>query len=205
MRRTAEVYDIVIPMVRSKRSTTATVHKTSTLTHQQDDWIKAQVEGGHYTNDSEYIRDLIRREQERAAEIDVVRAALPEGEKSGQANALRCGCLEAQGPPHACLKLGSPPPRSVTSKAWIQRLPNESTPWPICEPSRPEAQRPADAQMNRAGYQWPCARDKNLPSSTPTSSSISAFNFSFSPMNNSAFAFPSSAKLRVSCGSSWRS
>ena len=38
----------------------ATVRKTITLTDQQDDWIKAQVEGGHYTNDSEYIRDLIR-------------------------------------------------------------------------------------------------------------------------------------------------
>ena len=62
----------------------ATVRKTITLTDQQDDWIKAQVEGGHYTNDSECIRDLIRREQERAAEIDAVRAALIEGEKSGK-------------------------------------------------------------------------------------------------------------------------
>jgi antitoxin ParD1/3/4 len=48
-----------------------------------------QVEGGHYTNDSEYIRDLIRREQERGAEIVAVRAALIEGEKSGKAKALR--------------------------------------------------------------------------------------------------------------------
>ena len=45
----------------------ATVRKTITLTDQQDDWIKAQVERGDYTNDSEYIRDLIRREQEGAA------------------------------------------------------------------------------------------------------------------------------------------
>jgi antitoxin ParD1/3/4 len=62
----------------------ATVRKTITSTDQQDDWIKAQVEGGHYTNDSEYIRDLIRREQERGAEIEAVRAALIEGEKSGK-------------------------------------------------------------------------------------------------------------------------
>ena len=62
----------------------ATVRKTITLTDQQDDWIKAQVEGGHYTNDSEYIRDLIRREQERGAEIEVIRSALIEGEKSGK-------------------------------------------------------------------------------------------------------------------------
>ena len=61
-----------------------TVRKTITLTDQQDSWIKAQIEAGHYTNDSEYIRDLIRREQERNAEIDAIRAALIEGEASGE-------------------------------------------------------------------------------------------------------------------------
>lgn len=59
----------------------ATVRKTITLTDMQDRWIKAQIEQGHYTNDSEYIRDLIRREQERAAELEAVRLALIEGEK----------------------------------------------------------------------------------------------------------------------------
>jgi antitoxin ParD1/3/4 len=60
-----------------------TVRKTITLTDQQDGWIKAQILAGHYTNDSEYIRDLIRREQERAAQLEAVRAALIEGENSG--------------------------------------------------------------------------------------------------------------------------
>lgn len=44
----------------------------------------AQIEAGHYTNDSEYIRDLIRREQERSARIDAIRASLIEGEASGE-------------------------------------------------------------------------------------------------------------------------
>jgi antitoxin ParD1/3/4 len=61
-----------------------TVRKTITLTGQQDDWIKTQVENGDYTNDSEYIRDLIRREQDRGAEIEAIRSALIEGEKSGK-------------------------------------------------------------------------------------------------------------------------
>lgn len=61
-----------------------TVRKTITLTDKQEDWIKAQIAAGHYTNDSEYIRDLIRREQERSAEIEFVRAALIEGENSGE-------------------------------------------------------------------------------------------------------------------------
>lgn len=61
----------------------STVRKTITLTDQQDSWIKAQIQAGHYTNDSEYIRDLIRREQERTAQLDAIRAALIEGENSG--------------------------------------------------------------------------------------------------------------------------
>jgi antitoxin ParD1/3/4 len=61
-----------------------TVRKTITLTDQQDNWIKAQIKAGHYTNDSEYIRDLIRREQERSAEVEAIRSALIEGEASGE-------------------------------------------------------------------------------------------------------------------------
>ena len=65
-----------------------TIRKTITVTDQQDGWIKAQIEAGHYTNDSEYIRDLIRREQERSAEVEAIRAALREGEASGQPRAF---------------------------------------------------------------------------------------------------------------------
>lgn len=61
-----------------------TVRKTITLTEQQDAWIAAQIESGHYTNDSEAIRDLIRREQARNFEIETIRQALIEGELSGE-------------------------------------------------------------------------------------------------------------------------
>jgi Arc/MetJ-type ribon-helix-helix transcriptional regulator len=46
-----------------------TVRKTITLTDQQDNWITSQIEAGLYINDSECIRDLIRREQERDVTI----------------------------------------------------------------------------------------------------------------------------------------
>lgn len=62
----------------------ATVRKTITLTEQQDSWVKSQINAGHYTNDSEYIRDLIRKEQERGSEIQAVRQALIDGERSGE-------------------------------------------------------------------------------------------------------------------------
>jgi len=41
----------------------AVVRKSITFTEQQDAWIKLQIKSGHYTNDSEYIRDLIRKDQ----------------------------------------------------------------------------------------------------------------------------------------------
>jgi antitoxin ParD1/3/4 len=71
-----------------------TVRKTITLTDKQDGWIKAQIDAGNYTNDSEYIRDLIRREQERSAEINDIRAALIEGEASGEPRAFDAGAFK---------------------------------------------------------------------------------------------------------------
>jgi antitoxin ParD1/3/4 len=60
-----------------------TVRKTITFTEQQDRWIKAKIAEGQFTNDSEYIRDLVRRDQERSVEIEAIRAALIEGEQGG--------------------------------------------------------------------------------------------------------------------------
>jgi len=66
--------------------TMATVRKTITLTDQQDQWIKAQIEGGDFTNDSEYIRDLVRRDQEQNAKFRALKAAIQEGLDSGVSN-----------------------------------------------------------------------------------------------------------------------
>ena len=61
-----------------------TTRKTITLTEQQDEWVKAQIAAGHFTNDSEYFRDLIRRDQAGKADIEAIRAALIDGEQSGK-------------------------------------------------------------------------------------------------------------------------
>ena len=59
------------------------IKKTITVTDQQDAWIKSRIASGDYGNDSEFIRDLIRREQARLGETEAIRAALIAGEKSG--------------------------------------------------------------------------------------------------------------------------
>lgn len=65
----------------------AMVKKSITVTDQQDSWIKAQIETGHYGNESEVVRELIRerqiRETESSAEIEAIRAKLISAEKSG--------------------------------------------------------------------------------------------------------------------------
>ncbi|GAW86293.1 antitoxin ParD1/3/4 [Bathymodiolus platifrons methanotrophic gill symbiont] len=57
--------------------------KTITVTEQQNFWIKSQIDSGKYGNDSEYLRELIRLDQEHKQKIAVLRSALIEGEKSG--------------------------------------------------------------------------------------------------------------------------
>lgn len=61
----------------------ATVRKTITLTDKQDDWIKSQIKNGGFTNESEYIRDLVRRDQNRNAEFLTTKAAIEYGFRSG--------------------------------------------------------------------------------------------------------------------------
>ena len=62
----------------------ATTRKTITLTDQQDAWVKARIVSGDYTNDSEYFRDLIRRDQEQNAKLQTLKAAIQEGLDSGE-------------------------------------------------------------------------------------------------------------------------
>lgn len=63
------------------------IRKSISLTEQQNAWIKAQIESGHYGNESEVLRELIRerqlREQENQADIERIRARILKAEQSG--------------------------------------------------------------------------------------------------------------------------
>lgn len=52
---------------------------------QMREWVETQIEGGHYSNASDYIRDLIRRDQEFKDKREALIQALKTGEKSGMA------------------------------------------------------------------------------------------------------------------------
>lgn len=47
------------------------------------DWVEAQAETGRYSNSSDYIRDLIRRDQERQDEIAHMQGLVTQALESG--------------------------------------------------------------------------------------------------------------------------
>lgn len=59
------------------------MRKTITIPGAMEDWIKAQIAEGSYSNDSEYVRDLIRRDQERKSALNDLRGLIEEGLESG--------------------------------------------------------------------------------------------------------------------------
>lgn len=61
----------------------AMVKKSITVTDQQEAWIQAEIAAGNYGTDSELIRAALREKKNRTAELEAIRAALIEGEKSG--------------------------------------------------------------------------------------------------------------------------
>jgi len=64
----------------------STIRKTISFTSQQDAWIKSQVEKGDFTNDIEYLRDLVRRDRESKEEQRKLELLLKEGVSSGESS-----------------------------------------------------------------------------------------------------------------------
>ena len=46
-------------------------------------WVEEQARSGRYSNTSDYVRDLIRRDQDRAVKIAHMQALIDEGLASG--------------------------------------------------------------------------------------------------------------------------
>lgn len=53
------------------------------LPGQMKQWVEKQSETGRYSNASDYVRDLIRRDQERADKIANLQRFVSEGIESG--------------------------------------------------------------------------------------------------------------------------
>jgi antitoxin ParD1/3/4 len=47
------------------------------------EWVEARARSGHYSNASDYVRDLVRRDQERRRVIAELQTLISEGIDSG--------------------------------------------------------------------------------------------------------------------------
>ena len=52
------------------------------------EWVESRIDTGLYSNNSDYVRDLIRKDQLREEKLKVMQQAITEGLKSGDAGVL---------------------------------------------------------------------------------------------------------------------
>ena len=50
------------------------------------DWVQSQVKTGAYANTSDYVRDLIRQDQENRSKLQALQNAITTGIESGVSN-----------------------------------------------------------------------------------------------------------------------
>lgn len=67
-------------------------------------WVEAQLETGLYANNSDYIRDLIRKDQQRAEKLALLQQAITAGLDSADAGALDMQDIKQQARAKAGLK-----------------------------------------------------------------------------------------------------
>ncbi len=56
------------------------------LPEQMKDWVEARINAGQYHNASEYVRDLIRKDQAEFERTQAFRAAIEQGRASGDSD-----------------------------------------------------------------------------------------------------------------------
>ncbi|MEQ9491491.1 MAG: type II toxin-antitoxin system ParD family antitoxin [Alphaproteobacteria bacterium] len=59
-------------------------------------WVESQARTGRYSNASDYVRDLIRRDQERSARTEQMQALITEGLESGIAEGFSMDAIQAE-------------------------------------------------------------------------------------------------------------
>ncbi len=71
------------------------------------DWVDQQVQGGRYSNNSDYVRDLIRRDQELRDKTMALQQAITKGLESGLGGKLDMDEIKQLAKEQAQLNSGS--------------------------------------------------------------------------------------------------
>ncbi len=60
------------------------------------DWVETQTKGGRYSNASDYVRDLIRKDQDRSAKIAAMQKRVTEALEGGVAEDFDMDALQRE-------------------------------------------------------------------------------------------------------------
>lgn len=71
------------------------------------EWVEAQLSTGLYANNSDYVRDLIRRDQLRVEKIALLQQAITAGLESGDAGPLDMQSIKQKAQAKAGLEAAS--------------------------------------------------------------------------------------------------
>jgi antitoxin ParD1/3/4 len=72
----------------------AMVKKTYSITETLNQYVGLRIKSGEYATDSEYVRELIRRDQQENKEINYIRSKLIKAENSGFTNQSKEAILD---------------------------------------------------------------------------------------------------------------
>ena len=73
------------------------------------DWVQAQIDDGKYASSSDYVRDLIRKDQHGKEKLTALQAAITLGIESGQAGELDIKSIKQKSKKLAGLKIPDTP------------------------------------------------------------------------------------------------
>jgi len=105
---------------------TITLTSKQALTSKQDQWVKAQIAGGDYTNDTEYFRDLVRRDQDRSVKLAAIKEAVRDWKAASPIRALvRSGRIRGPSRRQGC-RAPLPPVPPVRNVALTRLFPGHS-------------------------------------------------------------------------------
>ena len=63
------------------------------LPDQMRDWVEARTANGEYVNNSDYVRELIRKDKQRAEKLRTLQEAITKGVESGTPKAFNKGAF----------------------------------------------------------------------------------------------------------------
>jgi antitoxin ParD1/3/4 len=80
--------NIAILRLDSRRQEDAVATMNISVPDPMKDWVQAQIDEGKYASSSDYVRDLIRKDQEEKDKLAALQAAITLGIESGDAGEL---------------------------------------------------------------------------------------------------------------------